>query len=234
MKKYIDASSGIKYLSGSYLVDRSGDLYEVALHAPSTTYLDRGLEFLSPTDAGFLYSLGKISAYEVEIVLWYNYQFYLDNYVKVKSLLDPFNFSNWAELQYTDPQITKIFHVLVNDVATPKDYEAQFEKLNHKWYRWLQNNFVKLSVINTVAEFRITSEDSYDWNGTIIDDVILNYSWKPGTRFNILKEDVNGYRSYFFNASLDDILEEDDIVLSTTYLERSIVGKQFKYRTKEI
>lgn len=229
MKRYISTN----YLSGSYLVDRQGAIYEVIMHAPSTTYLNRGITFLAPTDAGFLYDLGKINKYEVEIILWYNYQRYLENEVHTRTMMDPFNFSNWAELQYTSPEISKIFHTLATSESVPADYVSQFDKLNRKWYTWLKNNFVKLSVINIIAEFRITSDDSYDWNGVIIDDIILSYDWKPNTRFNVLKEDETGYKSYFFNATLDDILEDDGTIMSAENLvdcEREVVSGSINYK----
>ena len=75
-------------------------------------------------------------------------------------------------------------------------------------------------VINKVAEFRITSDNGYDWNDIIIDDVILSYDWKPGMKFNILKESDSGYKSYFYNASMDDILEQDSLILSSEYIDR--------------
>lgn len=223
MKRYIKAST--EYLSGSYLVDRQGQLMPVKLHSPSTTYINRGLMFLSPTDADLLYRLNKISQHEVEIILTYNFDYFIEHEKQgVKSMLDISEFSNWAELNYA-PNAKSIFMKSAYSDSRPANADIQFNKLNQKWYPWLQNNFVKLSVIGTVAEFRITSEDGHDWNNVIIDDVILSNDWKPRTKFNILKEDETGYRAYFFNATLDEILENDNVILSSDRIDRINVGE---------
>ena len=218
MKKYIKATT--EYLSGSYLVGRDGNLYDVVLHAPSTTFITRGIMHLSPTDAGFLYRLGKISEYDVEVILSYNFEYFLVHEDHSDSaILMNSQFIEWAELEYM-PAVKKIFNKLAYSNEQPKDVGAKFYQLNQKWYKWLQDNFVKLSVINKVAEFRIMSDNGYDWNDIIIDDVILSYDWKPGMKFNILKESDNGYKSYFYNASIDDILEQDSLILSSEYIDR--------------
>ena len=228
MKRYITAST--TYLSGSYLLDRDGNLRETILHAPSTTYINRGLLFLSPTDADLLYALGKIDEYQVEVILSYNYDYFL-KHEKSGAKSSPMyvsEFMNWAELKYA-PDIRTMFMNLMSSDATPEDVSKQFDKLNARWYKWLQDNFVKVSVIGKTVEFRITSEDGYDWNDIIIDDVILSYDWKPGTRFNILKEDESGYRAYFYNSSLDDILENDNIILSSNRIDRKIINGTLVY-----
>lgn len=212
MKKYINATTS--YLSGSYLLDKYGELYPTVLHAPSTTYINRGLLFLSPTDAEFLHKLKKISEQDIETILLYNMQYFLDNesHSDSKFLLSS-EFSNWAELKYA-PAVKSIYAKIGFD-DIPDDIEKPFNILNQKWYSWLQNNFTKVSIINSTVEFRITSNDGYDWNEAIIDGVVLEYDWSSSTRFNILKEDETGYKAYFYNATLDDILENDSKILSS-------------------
>ena len=218
MKKYITAT--IDYLSGSYLVGRDGNLYDVVLHAPSTTFITRGIMHLSPTDAGFLYKLNRISEQDVEVILSYNFEYFLVHEDHSDSaILMNSQFSKWAELDYV-PQVKRIFDKLTYSSSQPVNVDARFHQLNQKWYKWLQDNFVKLSVRNKVAEFRITSDNGYDWNDIIIDDVILSYDWRPGMKFNILKESDSGYKSYFYNASMDDILEQDNLILSSKYIDR--------------
>lgn len=227
MKKYIKSTT--EYMAGSYLVDRQGALHTTILHAPSTTYINRGLMFLAPSDADLLYELGKISDEDVEVVLAYNYKYFLENEAKADPSMITFTrFNDWAELKYAQ-SARRIFMKSVETILDIPDIDSRFQQLTDKWYPWLQNNFVKLSVINTVAEFRITSEDGFDWNDIIIDNVILEHDWKRGTTFNILKEDENGYRAYFFNATMDDILEEDDVVLSSTYIDRKIIDGKLVY-----
>lgn len=227
MKKYIKATT--EYLNGAYLLDRNGELYETILHAPSTTYINRGLFFLSPTDANLLYNENKISEYAVEVILSYNLQYFLEHESHSDSeLLYVTQFTNWAELKYA-PEARSIFMKLMQDKTEPADIDSRFHQLNTKWYPWLQNNYVKVSVIGKVVEFRITSDDGYDWNDIIIDNVILEYDWKPGTRFNILKEDASGYKAYFFNATLDDILENDNVILSSNQIDRKIINGTLVY-----
>lgn len=220
MKKYIKAST--EYLDGSYLLDRAGTLHSTILHAPSTTFINRGLMFLSPTDADLLLKLSKISEEDVKIILGYNLKYFIEHEKHSSSkLLYIAEFIDWAELKYA-PTIRSRFMEFVSDDFDDSDVTKQFETLSSIWYKWLQDNFVKVSVINNVAEFRITSEDGYDWNDVIIDDVILSYDWKPNTKFSILKENDSGYRAYFYNVSLDDILENDTIILSSEYVDRPI------------
>lgn len=231
MKKYIKATT--EYINGSYLVGRHGELYDTILHAPSTTYINRGLMFLAPSDADLLYKIGKFTDGQVKTVLAYNYKYFLEHEAggQSPSMVSFTKFNDWAELKYA-PTARTLFITLINEGTDFLDNPAldyAFETLNDEWYRWLQNNFVKLSVINTVAEFRITSNDGFDWNEVIIDNVILEHNWKRGTTFNILKEDENGYRAYFFNATMDDILEEDDVILSSTYLTRKVVNGKLVY-----
>lgn len=228
MKKYIKASE-TSYLNGAYLLTKDGELLETVLHAPSTTFINRGLMFLSPTDADLLFRLHKISEYDMEIILLYSLNYFLANEKhSSSSLMYTSEFINWAELKFA-PTARSIFMKHLSSNVVPENIDTQFSALNKKWYTWLQNNFVKLSVINKVAEFRITSDDAYDWNDVIIDDCILEYDWAPGTRYNILKEDASGYRAYFFNATLDDILENDNLILSSTLLDRKIINGALEY-----
>lgn len=228
MKRYITATS--KLNQGAYLLNRDGQLRSTVLHAPSTTYINRGLMFLSPTDADLLYALGKIPEYDVETILAYNFNYFLANekHTTKPSILYVTEFTNWAELKYA-PGVRDMFMKYIDSGTTPKDVDKLFNKLNRKWYSWLMNNFVKVSIIGDTVEFRITSEDGYDWNDIIIDDVILEYDWTSKTRFNILKEDESGYRAYFFNATLDDILENDTVILSSDILDRRIINGTLVY-----
>lgn len=222
MKRYIFA--GTEYLSGSYLVSKNGEVFPTTLHVPSTTYLDRGLHHLAPTDAGFLCDIGKINEDDVFNVITFCFVEYLTDVkhrgdVFKPSMIDLTEFSNWAELKYSSTA-QKIFNSRFKDLngSLSETAERSFWKLDERWYTWLRNNFVKLSSINKIVEFRIQSTDKFDWNSVIIDDVILSHDWRPGTRFNILREDADGYRAYFFNATLDDILEDDDVILASLYM----------------
>ena len=219
MKRYISAST--EYLSGSYLIDRDGDMYSTKLHAPSTTYLDRGLYHLAPTDAGFLYDIGEISEADAFTILAFCLVEYLHNIKHLEpsfkpSMLDLTEFASWAELKHS-PSIQNIFNSRFKDLngSLSESEASRFWKLDEHWYQWLRNNFVKLSIMGKIVEFRIQSTDRFDWNSVIIDDVILSYDWKPNTKFNILREDASGYKAYFFNATLDDILENDNVILAS-------------------
>jgi len=236
MKRY--TSSTTKYLNGSYLVDRGGNLYDVTMHVPSTTFLDRGLHLLAPIDAGFLFDIREFDEDEVLVVL----QYWLAKYLKTElhetnvfkpSMLDLTSFMSWAELKYSSSAHSiftshmKEFYGRLSD-----DDRVDFYRLNDEYYTWLKDNFVKLSVTGRIVEFRIQSEDNFDWNEVIIDDVILSYDWKPNSRFNILREDSDGYKAFFFNATLDNILEDDDTILATVDImkKQNKIADSFKTR----
>ena len=68
MKRYINANTTLK--SGSYVSDRDGNIYDIMMHVPSTTYLGRGYLHLAPTDADFLLNQGLIS-YDEHYLLSY-------------------------------------------------------------------------------------------------------------------------------------------------------------------
>ena len=94
------------------------------------------------------------------------------------------------------------------------------------------NEFVKVSEFGKTIEFRISSNDDFDWNKVIIDDVLLKNSKVYDTfNINIVRESDKGYKAYFLNASLADILNNDNIVLSSTYLNRKIVNGELEYST---
>ena len=170
MKRYISAST--EYLNGSYLVDRDGTIYTTILHVPSTTYLDRGLHHLAPTDAGFLCDIGKINEADVFNVITFCFVEYLTDVkhrgdVFKPSMLDFTEFSNWAELKYSS-SAQKVFNSRFKDLngSLSEEAERSFWKLDERWYTWLRNNFIKLSSINKIVEFRIQSTDKFDWNNT--------------------------------------------------------------------
>ena len=235
MKRYIKANTTLS--QGAYLLSRQGDLIPVNLHVPSTTYRDRGLSHLSPTDAEFLCEQGKITFLEAIIICKVCLVEFLTTVLDYGSddeisVMDMSKFNSYAELRYA-PTLRKYlinYTAVVGDVYT-EDEEDIFEHLNARWYPWLQNNFVKVSIFGDVVEFRISSNDDFDWNRVIIDDCILKYdpSTRSTTKYSILRESVKGYKAYFINATIDDILEEDDIVLSSTLLQRKVVAGKVKY-----
>lgn len=243
MKKYIRSSTGLP--SGSYLLKKDGELISVELHAPSTTFIDRGILHLVPTDAEFLYSEGLITQDDVRCVLDFCFAEYLINIQNkdtsyVPSMMDVVSFTSYAELKYARTSYTMLmkyvnrFRIDVSEEATSKFY-----KLSNRWYRYLTDNFVKVAVMNNSVEFRICSEDSFDWNSVIIDDCILEYdlSSNSSTRYSILRESSKGYKAYFLNATLKEILESDSTILSSsnyTYLDRRIVDEHFIYSKKWI
>ena len=107
---------------------------------------------------------------------------------------------------------------------------SKYDKLNKQWYNYLCNEFVKVSEFGKTIEFRISSNDDFDWNKVIIDDVLLKNSKVYDTfNINIVRESDKGYKAYFLNASLADILNNDNIVLSSTYFNRKIVNGELEY-----
>lgn len=236
MKRVISATSTVTEY-GTWLLDRDGNLEPTLMHVPSTTYLGRGLNHLAPTDAEFLYKHGKISLEEAELIT----RVCLVEFLTVEKdlgqddrvgMTDMAMFNDYAELRYC-PSFRNKFMMLITTVGqiiTDED-DVKFAELNAKWYPWLQNNFVKVSKFGDVVEFRISSDDGYDWNKVIIDDAILgtDFSKNSDIHYNILRESSKGYRSYFVDASLDDILKEDKMILSSTILKRKVVGSVLEY-----
>lgn len=242
LKRYIYADTKLK--QGSYVADKDGEIYDIGMHVPSTTYLGRGYLHLAPTDADFLYSHRKISEEDVAAICLYCYEEFLEDELEISEkdqtipLMAITQFADYAELKYAK-DARKIFFKY-NNVRTLEELEEKmselpdFNSLNSKWYRWLQNNFIKISKFGNTVEFRISSNDGTDWNKTIIDDIILKFDngGRSKTKYNILRESDRGYQEYFFNATLNDILEQDKMVLSSEYLNRSVVNGSIKYNTK--
>lgn len=223
--------------SGSYMLDRNGDLTRVRIHAPSTTYLGRGITHLSPTDAEFLLSKDRIdedSAYSIVLMCFIEY---LSNELKVTdhySILDTNSFFRYAELQYC-PTLGKLLMSRapsgsVASLITMLSQYPDFEYLDSTWYPYLLNAYVKVSRYNNDVEFRINSDDGFDWNKAILDHVILNpkYHLKE-CKFTILRESSKGYRAYFMNATLDDIINKDSTVLTSTVYNRESIDGQITY-----
>ena len=235
MKRYITSASETEY--GTWLLDRDGNMEPTILHVPSTTYVGRGLMHLAPTDAEFLFRHDKISASDAELIIkeclveFLTTQCNMDD-TDIVSTVDMANFNNYAELRYCPTFRNKfmIYSGTVGSIITDED-DIRFGELQRKWYPWLQNNFVKVSKVGRTVEFRISSIDKFDWNKVIIDDAILGTTFKddPSLRYTIVRETREGYKAYFVDVPLNDILEQDDTVLASEYLERKIVLGQIKY-----
>lgn len=236
MKKYIKSNVSVK--QGSYVLDRRGNLFDIQMHVPSTTYLSRGIVHLCPTDADFLFSQGELSEDEAMAICLYCYAEFLEDELgltenEVIPLTAPSQFNSYAELRYA-PDVRILFFKFngtkLSDVYSQLSNLPDFNQLNEKWYKFLQNQFVKVSIFNNQVEFRISSEDGYDWNKVIIDKFILRYdSTRSSTRYSILRESSKGYKAYFMNATVDDILENDKVVLATELLDRRVVNGRIRY-----
>lgn len=236
MKFYIKSS--IQLNNGSYLLDRNGNLLAVKLHVPSTTYVSRGIERLSCTDGQFLYDQKLIDMDEFMSIALYNFWCFLQQDKNKKlsdsvTVSDCIEFNDYAELRYA-PSVRSKFMLIsgtVQDIVSRLSKYPDFKNLNNKWYDYLKNEYVKVSVFNNSVEFRISSEDGFDWNSTIIDSVILEDS-NPAHRYTIVRESSKGYRAYFINATLSDILENDKVVLSSKLLNRKVVCGRVVYSTE--
>lgn len=217
--------------NGSWLLDRNGNIVEVNLHVPSTTWSTRGLSYLAPTDAEFLLNQQLITENEARCILMYNLYEYLKLSNKSEcSIIDITMFSKYAELSYAP----KVRSMLMSSVSRKSINEIEsecidFEDINNIWYRFLQNNYVKVSRFGKQLEFRIQS-DNIDWNKPIIDEVLLKNDVK-NLKISILKELPDAKcKVYFSNASLDDILEYDKTVLaSRKVVSRKIVNSEIVY-----
>ena len=229
MKRYIKSSIDIS--QGSYLLDRSGQLIPTALHVPSTTFVGRGILQLCPTDAEFLWNQKKISKDDAILITQKCFHDFLKG--KPDSIVDRIQFNDYAELRYA-PKLRSEFMAERISGSLSEEESAKFNELNGLWYSYLQNNYVKVSVfknnLHAIADFRISSTDGFNWNAVIIDKVILKLSEPRSYRYSIVKEVGGEYRAYFINATLNDILENDKIVLSSTKLSRSIVDGEIIYR----
>lgn len=223
MKRYIQAATNLK--QGSYVVDRNGKIYDIGMHVPSTTFQERGILHLSLTDADFLLNQGLISEDEATAVILYNFvewledekDFYDKNAVIPLTALS--EFSQWAETKWAR-NAQKIF--FNQNLRTMKEIEAklatlpEFNSINNQWYNYLKQNFCKISRYGNVVEFRIGSDD-FNWNSVIIDKVILKFdSGRPySTRYNIVRENDKGYKMIMKDASLEDILNNDKVVMAS-------------------
>lgn len=237
MKRYINATTELT--NGAYLLDRTGTITPTILHVPSTTYVNRGILHLCPSDAEFLLNKGKISSDEAEIILKYCVVEYLTNEWNEDSsyrlsVMDATKFTNYADLKYA-PKLRAMFMKMLgfqNELT--QEEQDEFEALDDTWYEWLQNQFVKVSIFGTIAEFRISSNDGFDWNEVIIDYGILNTNLEKNSkmRYNIVRESDKGYKPYFINATLDELLENDNVILSSTYLDRKVIAGVVRYVEK--
>ena len=236
MKRYIQCKTTLK--QGSYVVDRNGNIYDIGMHVPSTTYLSRGILHLSLTDADFLLSQGLITKDEATAIVLYCYKEFLEDELDIAdpdeiiSLTALTQFADYAETKWAPNARVILFK---QNLRTIREIEEQlkklpdFNQLNDKWYKYLKDNYCKVSRFGDVVEFRISS-DGFDWNDVIIDKVILPYEKGSGnTRYNIVKESENGYQSYFMNATLNDILENDKAVLSSEFCDRKVVDRKVSY-----
>jgi hypothetical protein len=239
----IISSAGVstpQTLEGSYLLDRQGNLHPVYLHVPSTKWIGMGLEFLAPIDAEFLLNTGRITAEEADSIVVFNGWEYLTNAEEAKKYqrfggIEMTTFVNLAELGRYAPQMrTRARELLtgktVAELAEKRKTLPDFDTINNKWYDYLRNEFTKVGIYNSgrVVDFRIQS-DGFNWNKVIIDKVILNptYGLKD-KKFTISRENAGGYKTYFENASLNDILEKDNMILSCAK-ERRVVGGEIRY-----
>lgn len=232
MKRYIRSSTSSSVLSeGAYLMDRDGILYPVILHAPSTTFIERGIHYLVPTDAEFLLKYGFINTDEAICIALHLFVEYLEeSKTDVStdldySMIDVMSFMNYAEMKYA-PSIKQLFLETVSgrsyDDWKVYLYGQTFDILNEKHYKFLCNRFVKVYRIVNVVEFRINSTDGFDWNKTIIDKCILSRPELKKCVFEIAKQEGSKVKFYFRGASLNDILEADKTILSSESYTRQV------------
>lgn len=234
MKYYIRATQTLD--SGSYLLTRAGKLIPVKLHVPSTTYQSRQIYRLAPTDAQFLLDRGMIDENVAKYVLLTDFLAFLEAAdVITYGLSDALTYMQYAELRFA-PSIRELFTTYVPLSGNSTGLEHLKSELGNydnqiaDLYQQLSEQYVKVSRFGNTVEFRISSDDGFDWNKLIIDDVILKYENSlKNCRFNILKETDGNFRAYFENASLNDILENDNIVLSSTLYRRKIIGNRLTY-----
>lgn len=230
IKPKSNVNAAVSLSSGSYLLDRDGNIIPVKMHAPSTDYIERGIKRLSPTDADFLYSNHLISQNDMASLVAYDFFKYVeDNSITSDgewSIFTKTKYQKFASMQYAQ-YAQQSFMSMFKLSGTLADIQNVLNELpdplslNDKWYKYLLNQYVKISVFGTVIEFRINSEDGYDWNQAIIDDVILKYENQlHNFKINVMRESSKGYKSYFMNASINDILEADKVVLSSTLYKR--------------
>lgn len=223
--------------TGTWLLTNQGELIDIDLHVPSTTYESRGLYHLSCTDAQFLYGRGLISIEELKSIAIYCYIEYLRRVGISESdmigIMDKVKFQKFAELSYA-PHVNKFIMSIEerwfdNLVDMASSYPS-FGEINSKWYDYICNTYCKVSRFNNDIEFRITSRNGFDWNKVIIDDFILkNESSFKNCKFTILKEIGSKIKYYFMRVTLDQLLEEDKVVLSSKTVRRKVTGSSVVY-----
>lgn len=237
MKIKIYGSSNGPLGNGSYLLSKQGDIIPVYLHVPSTTFMDRGIHHLAPTDAEFLMNQGKIGEYDAISVLLGCFEYYLEqnDITEDISMIDITRFINWAELRYA-PNLkifAQMYIMKLKSLAQLKDMQKSYpdyEYIDAIWYPYVLNSYVKVVKLGRQVSFRISSEDNFDWNNIIIDKVLLNRSYNlKDCLFSILRESSKGYRAYFLDASLKEILERDKMILSSTYVNHKVGKTRISY-----
>ena len=224
--------------TGSYMCDRDGNMTPVRLHAPSTTYTSRGILHLSPVDAEFLLSAGFINQEEAYSILLYCFIEYVEDELDADtySVMDTTKFRTWAELSYL-PEMSKLLSKLgiggdLDELYARISDMPDFDELNNRWYAVLRDEYVKVYIVGNKVEFRINSEDGFDWNKTIIDKVICNSQYgMDSARISIMRESSKGYQAYFLNVTRSEILQSDKIVLSSVMLKRTTVVSKDGVRT---
>lgn len=221
---------------GSYLLNRKGELIEVLLHVPSTTYVGRGIIELAPTDGEFLYTSKLITEEEYKSIVLHSFIAYARSQdIESYTLIDVAAFNSYAELRYAPSGRSYAMSMLkggsiemLEGIAAER--YPDFEALNQKWYPYLTNQYVKVSRFGNTVEFRISSTDHFDWNEVIIDDVILNEDYGlERCKFSVLMETGKVYRPYFLNATLNDVLREDSIVMGAQKVRRKVINGAVVY-----
>lgn len=229
--------------SGSYVLDKlTGEIIPVTLHVPDTDYVSRGLKYLSVVDANFLYEQAYIDDDEAKLIVAYCYLEYIENECAVKdtSIINTTKFINYSHANRTSlVSYIRYFQNLgyeeLKECVRNSSNMSKINELNSKWYRFLFQNFCKISVFGSNIEIRIQS-DSVNWTDTIIDDFLLQIPGIESYRITISRENTSGYKMYFENASINDILENDSVIMSSEDLpvrKRHIKDGEIFYKANE-
>lgn len=223
---------------GTHLLTRFGQLIKTDLHVPSTKFMEAGIRHLSPTDGQFLLDYGKIDFDDLVSIVLFNLIEFMPT-GKVLEHSDYTRFKSFAELKWAPDASDALNEIGVvpnmSDLYDMQEDYPDFMTIDAKYYTMLCNDFCKVSRFNNSLEFRITSEDNFDWNKVIIDGCLLPHESEiKNCRINILKE-INGgdCKAYFLDASLNDILEHDKAILSDEKLHRIQSGNKIEYFTVE-
>ena len=228
MKKYVRAMNefGNTIKSGSYLLDRRGITTEVKLHVPSTTFMERGIYHLCPTDAEYLWRIGRIQEKEALSVAVYCFLEWWRNRDDSIGMLDCMEFCRYAEMQYAPTLRTSFLNFMsgtqLDDLKSFCESQVSFDSVNSTWYDFLRNEYVKIYRIGDIVEFRISSIDGFDWNRVIIDKCILGHPEIQKCKFEIAKQSGSNVKFYFQNATINDILESDKTILSSINFRRIV------------